>query len=130
VRHRHFVVVFEDAVAVGLEDGTNPNHAERLELRGTKRAHAGAAEDVNALAQRPENLLVPHRGDALEVAVDEADRQGPRQRCAVDVALGGRRQTLGAEDALHVSGGDRWASKDHHAHRSASGARRAPWRAA
>ena len=62
MRHRHFVVVFEDAVAIGLEDGADAEHAERRELRGPQRAHAGAAEDVDALAQRPEDLLVPDRG--------------------------------------------------------------------
>ena len=92
VDHRDLVVVLELAVAIRLEDAADAAHAERMQLGGAQRAHAGAAEHVDALGHRPQDLLVPDREHALEVAVDDADRARPLLRHAIDVALGDRRQ--------------------------------------
>ena len=86
--HRDLVVVLELAVAIRLEDAADAAHAERMQLGGAQRAHAGAAEHVDALGHRPQDLLVPDREHALEVAVDDADRARPLLRHAIDVALG------------------------------------------
>ena len=92
VRHRDFVVVFEDAVTILREDVADAFHAEHGELRGPQRAHARAAVDVDALRQGPEDLLVPDGRHAVEVAVDDPDRPRFQARHAVDVPLRDGRQ--------------------------------------
>jgi hypothetical protein len=92
VDHRDLIVVLKLAVAIRLEDATGAAHAERMQLGGAQRAHAGAAEDVDALGHRPQDLLVPDREHALEIAVDDADRPRPRLRHAIDIPLGDGRQ--------------------------------------
>ena len=90
--HRDLVIVLEIAVAIRFENATGAIHAERVQLGGAQRAHAGAAEHVDALGHRPQNLLVPDREHALEVPVDDADRARPLLRHAIDIALGDGRQ--------------------------------------
>ena len=67
-----------------------------------------AAEDGNALGNRPQNLLVPDRGRAGEISVDDSDRARPALRGAIEVALGDRRQAdevAGRGDLLGASVG-------------------------
>ena len=90
--HRDLVVVLELAVPIRLEDAADADHAEGMQLGGAQRAHAGAAEHVDALGHRPQDLLVPDREHAFEVPVDDPDRLRPALRDPVDVPLGDRRQ--------------------------------------
>ncbi len=89
------VVVLQGAVAERLENTPDAAHTEAVQLRRPQRAHAGTAEDVNALRQRPQYLLVPDRGRPGEKAIDDADRARPSPRNAIDVALRDRRQANG-----------------------------------
>ena len=57
VDHRDLVVVLELAVAIRFEDAADAAHAELMQLGGAQRAHAGAAEHVDALGHRPQDLL-------------------------------------------------------------------------
>ena len=61
VQDGHFIVVFERAIAERLENTADAPHAEAVQFRRAQRAHAGAAEDGNALGDRPQNFLMPDR---------------------------------------------------------------------
>ena len=89
---RYLVVVFPLATAQALVDLADSLHAETVELGRSQGTHARRAEDVHAFGHRPEDLLVPHRGDILEVAVDDPDRRGTPARDGVQVALAHRWQ--------------------------------------
>ncbi len=95
VNHGHFVVALVFAARKSLEDLAHPHHAEISELGRAQCAHAGSAVDVHALAHRPQDLLVPDGGDALEIAVDDRDHARPGLAGAEDVALRGRGQNHG-----------------------------------
>ena len=124
----HLIVVFELAVAEGLEDATDPAHAKSVQFSGAQRAHARAAEDGNALGNRPQDLLVPDRRGAGEISVDDSDRPRSPLRGAINVALGDRRQ------ADHIpAGGDILAGQcgadeddDRHVRRSSRARARPP----
>src|SRR5581483_10714301 len=70
-------------------------HAELMQFRRPQRTHAGAAEDVDALRERPQDLLVPDRWRSGKVAVDDTDRARLLPSGAIDVALRRGRQTFG-----------------------------------
>src|SRR5207248_1603942 len=94
VQYRHFIIVFEYAVAERLVDAANTAHPEGVELGGAQGADAGGAEYVDALGHRPQDLLVPDRRHEFEIAVDDADHRWAGQRRAVDIALAHRRAPL------------------------------------
>ncbi len=91
----HFVVVGQHALREVAIDGSDADHAERVELRGAQRAHAGAAVDRDALVQRVEDLLVPDGRHAFEQAVDDGDGARLLAGRAVDVAHLRRRAVVG-----------------------------------
>src|SRR5581483_1234110 len=70
---------------------------EAVELGRPQRSQAGRAEHMDTMFHHPHDFLVPHRGDVVEVAVDDAD--GPRVAPAepVDIPGGGRREVDGVE---------------------------------
>ena len=115
---RHEVTAADQAaVPVRLEDATDTPHAERRQLGRPERTHAGGPEDVDALADRPEDLLVPDRGYPLEVAVDDAERPGPQPRDgAVDVAQLHRWKDGDVEDPRCVRDGEGRPEEDADAH--------------
>ena len=96
--HGDFVVVLEPTVLIGREDLAMAPHAEGAKFRRAQRAHACGAEDVDSLAHRPEDLLVPDRSDPVEVAVDDRYGRRPIVRLSIDIALGRRRAVDGVED--------------------------------
>src|SRR5258708_4438610 len=81
-------IVNARAVPVQREDLADAVHPEGRELGRPKRAHARAAVHVDAPRQRPEDLFVPDRGHALEIAVDDAYGLRAPEGDAVEVALG------------------------------------------
>src|SRR5690606_32002472 len=102
------------------------DHAEGRELGGAQRAHAGAAEHGDAAGQGPQDLLVPYRGNLVEVAVDDADHaRRVRLDQAVDVALADRRQYHGVDCRGHGGDVDGRPGEDRDIHngRSATAAR-------
>src|SRR4029077_5526381 len=76
--------------------------AETVELGCTQRAHAGAAEDLDALVQRPQDLLMPDRGCPAEIPVHDAHGPWSFKGRAIDVALGSRRQADGVADGRNL----------------------------
>ena len=67
-----------------------------------------APKDVDTVLHRVEDLLVPDRGDPVEVAIDEADGVRRALRCAIHVALPNGWQIRGVEDParlFHLDGG-------------------------
>ena len=90
-----FVVVLQYPVAECLEYAAHAPHTEAMQFRRPQSAHAGAAEDCNALRQRPQDLLVPDRRRAAEISVNDADRARPRPGHPVDVTLRDGRKTEG-----------------------------------
>lgn len=117
VHHGHLVIGRQRTAAEAFEDLTHPHHPESLELARAQRAHAGAAEHVDALGHGPQDLLVPHRGHALEVAVDDADRPRTRQAGAVHVALRGwREEARPGQDRLALGRRQRGPGEDADAH--------------
>ena len=105
MQERDLIVVGVDPVAVGFEDRADADHAERVELRGTERAHAGRSEHGDTVFERQEDLLVPDRGDALEQAVDDGDGARPSAADAKDVTASHRRQVPGLEHAPRLVSG-------------------------
>ncbi len=87
----NLVVVAQSAVAIGRKYPADAAHAERMQLRGPERAHAGSPENVNSPAHGPQDFLVPDRRNAVEIAVDKADGSRPFQGGAIDIALRRRR---------------------------------------
>src|SRR5262249_16216190 len=73
---------------------------------------AGAAVDVDPLAHRPQDLLMPYGGHPLEVAVDDPDGAGAFEPNPVDVALGDRRHADGIQLPADGLAGDRGAAED------------------
>src|SRR5262249_36541382 len=73
VSRRHFVVVFDLTVPVGVKDFANADHPETLKFDGAKGSHAGAAKNTDTTTHGPQNFFVPKRGDALLISVDDAD---------------------------------------------------------
>ena len=72
------------------EDVADTGHAERFQLGGPQRAHAGGAEDVYAPVERQQDLLVPDRACLVELAVDQRDRGGRLRQAGGQVTLPGR----------------------------------------
>src|SRR5579883_3028361 len=70
------VIRSEAAVTVRLEDTPDPAHAERVQLGGAQRAHAGCAEHMDALCHRPQDLAVPDRSRLMEIAIHDPDHRG------------------------------------------------------
>ncbi len=124
----HFIVVFELAVAERLENAADAAHAEGVQFRGAQGAHACAAEDRNALRNRPQDLLVPDRRCAGEISVDDSDCARPTLRGAIKVALGDRRQADNLPASGDVLGRQRRADEDEdrHARRSCLARARTP----
>ena len=124
----YLIVVFELAVAEGLEDATDPAHAKSVQFSGAQRAHARAAEDGNALGNRPQDLLVPDRRGAGEISVDDSDRPRSPLRRAINVALGDRGQADDVPARGDVLRGQCRANEDNdrHARRSCTARARAP----
>src|SRR5439155_9153979 len=98
------------------EDGSHALHPEGRQLGRPQGAQAGAAEHVDAVAHRPQDLLVPDRGGALEEAVDDPDQLRPVPRGAVDVALGGRGQVARVEHRAPLFGAERGPREDDDVH--------------
>src|SRR5262249_51435586 len=97
-------------------DGAHSFHAEGLELDRPQGSHARASEHVDALLHGPHDLLVPHGGNALEVAVDDADGLGPLERDAVDIPLRDGRQIHGVQELTRLRCGKGGAREDIDAH--------------
>ncbi len=116
--------------AIGLEDPAHALHAEVVQLGGAQRAHAGAAEHVDALCHGPQDLLVPDRQHAVEVAVDDADRTRALLCRAIEVALAHRRQHHEIGGLRQLFGAQGGADEHHGCHgvRSAAAKARGPGR--
>jgi hypothetical protein len=98
----HLVVALVLAAPEALVDLAHAHHAEVGELGGAQSPHARGAVDVNPLAHRPQDLLVPDRGHALEEAVDEPHHFGAARAGPQDVTLRGRWPDHGfGQDLLH-----------------------------
>ena len=50
---RHLIVIGELAVPIRVEDPADAAHAERMQLRGPQRPHAGCAEHGDPVCKRP-----------------------------------------------------------------------------
>ncbi len=72
VEHGDRVIRSERVAPIPAIYEADPAHVG-MKLGGAQRAHAGGADDRNAPADRPENLLVPHRRLGLEAAIHDHD---------------------------------------------------------
>ena len=127
VDDRHLVVVLESSVPVSLEDRSHPFHPERVELGCAEGADACASEDVDPVTHRPQDLLVPHGRQPLEIAIDDSDHLRAPARSAIHVTLGGGREVLGVEHGPRFGRADRRAGEDDDAHQLRAATALARW---
>ena len=85
-----FVIILQGAIPKKLEYLPDALHPERGELDRAQGTDAGAAVNVDTMGKCPEDLLVPHRWDRVEIAVDQSNNRRAGASGEVNITLAGR----------------------------------------
>src|SRR5262249_25127304 len=110
--YRDVAIIFEQSVAIAFINAANALHAETVQLGSAQGAHARRAVNMNAFAQGIEDFLVPDRGYALEITVDDADSARMILDRTVDIAVGGGRANIERAQLTQIRGAQRRTEED------------------